>query len=131
MKSRKSYCTTPGVGISGGRGGGVSKMLKFFMGWARRCQASFPVPVTGLVIWMDCKFYILHNSISVIRMIKGYMQWNPIYGWKEFCFRPDSNSGPLNHRQALNPLSYWSSGHETSDVVFHSATLSEVAVINW
>ena len=23
--------------------------LKFFMGWARCCQASYPVPVTGLV----------------------------------------------------------------------------------
>ena len=40
------YYTTVGVG---GSGVGVSKMLKFFMWWARRCQASFPVPVTGLV----------------------------------------------------------------------------------
>ena len=24
--------------------------LKFFMWWARRCQASYPVPVTGLVL---------------------------------------------------------------------------------
>ena len=51
MKSRKSYCTTPGVGVGGGVdvGGSVSKMLKFFMWWARHCQASYPVPVTGLV----------------------------------------------------------------------------------
>ena len=26
-----------------------SLTLKFFMRWARRCQASYPVPVTGLV----------------------------------------------------------------------------------
>ena len=25
-------------------------MLKFFMRWARRCQAGYPVPVTGLVV---------------------------------------------------------------------------------
>ena len=31
MKSRKSYCTTPCVGVGVGIGGsGVSKMLKFF-----------------------------------------------------------------------------------------------------
>ena len=39
-----------GVGVSVGIGGGVSKMLKFFMCWARHCQASYPVPVTGLVL---------------------------------------------------------------------------------
>ena len=27
-----------------------SLMLSFFMWWARRCQASYPVPVTGLVL---------------------------------------------------------------------------------
>ena len=33
MKSRKSYCTTPGVGIDVGVGGciRVSKMLKFYV----------------------------------------------------------------------------------------------------
>ena len=85
FRSRKSYCTTPGVGVSGGVGGvskkfnvkvficdgqspgrnpgraillppvsalaaaALAKSLKFFMWWARRCQASYPVPVTGLV----------------------------------------------------------------------------------
>ena len=29
MKSRKSYCTTPGIGVGGGRG--VSKMLKIYV----------------------------------------------------------------------------------------------------
>ena len=48
MKSRKSYCTTVGISV------GVSKMLKFLRqsflcDGARRCQASYPVPVTGLV----------------------------------------------------------------------------------
>ena len=31
MESRKSYCTTPGVGIGVGVGVGVSKMLKFYI----------------------------------------------------------------------------------------------------
>ena len=34
--------TNQGIGV----GGGVSKMLNFFM-----CQASYPVPVTGLVLF--------------------------------------------------------------------------------
>ena len=31
-----------------------SLTLKFFMWWARRCQASYPVPVTGLVVFTAC-----------------------------------------------------------------------------
>ena len=30
-----------------------SLTLKFFMRWARRCQASYPVPVTGLVFFFE------------------------------------------------------------------------------
>ena len=48
-KSRKSYCTTPGVGVGvcvGG--GGISKKFNvkvfYVMG-----KASYPVPMTGLV----------------------------------------------------------------------------------
>ena len=61
MKSRRSYCTTPGIGVGikvgvgggSGGGGGVSRMLMFFYNkvvylMARCCQASYPVPVTGL-----------------------------------------------------------------------------------
>ena len=43
----KSYWNIPGdvgVGIGNGvSGGGISKMSKFFMWWARHWQASFPV----------------------------------------------------------------------------------------
>ena len=48
-KFRKSYETTPGVGV--GVGVGVSKKfnVKVFYLMGRRCQASYPVPVTGLV----------------------------------------------------------------------------------
>ena len=62
MKSRKSYCTTPGVGISGGVS--VSKMLKFYVKvfWARRCQASYPVPVTGLVLIIAIKPIALRTA---------------------------------------------------------------------
>ena len=59
MKSRKSYCTTPGVSIGigigvgvgvGVGGGGVSKKfnVKFFLGEGQGA-VSCPVPVTGLV----------------------------------------------------------------------------------
>ena len=55
MKSRKSYCTTPGVGVGVVIGVGVSKMLKFLRSsflcdGQGHCQASFPVHVTGLVL---------------------------------------------------------------------------------
>ena len=45
---RKSYCTTLDFGIgTGGSGGGVDKMLKFyikvFLLWAGCCQVSCPV----------------------------------------------------------------------------------------
>ena len=57
MKSRKSCCTTPGVGVGIGGGGGVSKMFKFLRlsflcdgQGAVSKAASYPVPVTGLFI---------------------------------------------------------------------------------
>ena len=54
------YCTTPGVGVGVGVGGGVSKKfnVKVFMWWVRRCQASYPVPVTGLVSHGAAQFNI-------------------------------------------------------------------------
>ena len=50
-KSRKSYCTTPALALASVALSALAKSLtlKFFMWWARRCQASYPVPVTGLV----------------------------------------------------------------------------------
>ena len=48
---QEEYCTTTGVGVCGGVD--ISRMLKFyvkvFYEMARPCQASYPVPVTGLV----------------------------------------------------------------------------------
>ena len=47
LKSRKGYCTTPSVSIGGGGGSFYVKVF-YVMGKAL-CQASYPVPVTGLV----------------------------------------------------------------------------------
>ena len=51
MKSRKSYCTTPGVSVVGG--GGVSKMLKFYVKvfyvMGKVLSGKLSCPVTGLV----------------------------------------------------------------------------------
>ena len=51
-----------------------SLTLKFFMWWARRCQASYPVPVTGLVCFglMACDLCIVDpehytSAVAVIR----------------------------------------------------------------
>ena len=45
------------------------------------------------------------------RMImKGCVEWNLVYGWKNFCLEPGSNPRPLFiSRTALNLLSYWGS----------------------
>ena len=68
-KSRKSYCTTPGVGV------GVSKKfdVKVFNVMGKAHQVSYPVPVTGLVkIWLNflvcqkLKAYMLNCSCSPI-----------------------------------------------------------------
>ena len=52
MKSRKSYCTTPGISVGGG---GISKKfnVKVFYVMGKALQASYPVPVTGLVCLYD------------------------------------------------------------------------------
>ena len=49
-----------------------SLMFKFFMRWARRCQASYPVLVTGLV-YLACDYGIS----SVIRWSFFSFQNNP------------------------------------------------------
>ena len=47
-----------------------SLMLKFFMWWARRCQASYPVLMTGLV---PC--YIENGMLCVLIRIASMSQF--------------------------------------------------------
>ena len=42
----------------------------------------------------------------VIMKIKSFVQWNPIYDCKDFCFKPGLTPGPLDLRPGHNPLSY-------------------------
>ena len=46
-----------------------SLTLKFFMCWARRCQASYPVPVTGLVTLLHSEQPKLHRVLAMLSAI--------------------------------------------------------------
>ena len=35
-------------------------------------------------------------------LMKVCVQWNPVYGWKDFSLQWVSNQGPLDQRPALN-----------------------------
>ena len=47
-----------------------SLKLKFFMGWARRCQASYPVPVTGLVLLSDRNHYVVTPHLNCLETVQ-------------------------------------------------------------
>ena len=68
-------------------------MLKFFMRWARHWQASYPVPVTGLVslpVRMYRKSYHttpgigIGSSVKISKMQKFYMKVFYVMG-KRHC----------------------------------------------
>ena len=54
--------------------------------------------------WMDdLQFYVLFNSISMIRddgcvIMKGRVQCNPVYFWKDSRLKQGSNIGPLDQQ---------------------------------
>ena len=50
----------------------------------------------------ELQFYILFNSISVISG-QCERQWNPVYGWKDFCLQQGSNPGPLDQQASAKP----------------------------
>ena len=54
----------------------------------------------------DLRYYVLFNSISVTRIMKGCVQWNPAYGWEEFASSGAQTEDRYISRPALNPLSY-------------------------
>ena len=86
------YCTTPCfvIGISGDVC--VSKMSKIFYEMGKALSGKLCCMETGLV----SGFQSNQDNRKVI--MKCWVQWNLVYGlgWKEFCRRPYSCTGPLD-----------------------------------
>ena len=70
-----------------------SLTLKFFMWWARRCQASYPVPVTGLVFFGGVVRHSfsgwgsLNHTFRPIWIIhSAHLSCGRFGAWKASCF---------------------------------------------
>ena len=56
----------------------------------------------------DLRFYVLLNSISVksgqcLDNNEECMQWDLVYGWKDFRLKRCSNPGPLDQKVNVSP----------------------------
>ena len=53
---------------------------------------------SSLVGWIDESFLTVFQSYeeNVRVIMKGCMQWNLVYSWKDFCLKQGSNPGPLD-----------------------------------
>ena len=54
--------------------------------------------------WMDERFAIVRPFLTVFQLyqddvwviMKGYVQWNLVFGWKDYRIELGSNPGPLD-----------------------------------
>ena len=82
--SRKSYCTIPGVGEGGGVG--VSKKLNvkvFYVMGKRHYEASYPVPVTGLVYFYLSKKIRLDFSCETSAWQRIHLKHQVLFSLKK------------------------------------------------
>ena len=69
---------------------------------------------SGMDGWMACNFTFFStvfqsNQDNGRMTMKGCVQWDPVYCWKDFCLERGLNPDCLISKPILNLLNYWSS----------------------